>query len=229
MGNVLLFSLTAMANPTLIAVTTIMLLLPEPKKLMLGYLLGAYLTSITLGLVIVFSAEHSSIVSSGKQSINPAIDFALGGLLIVLSLVLRSDRDRRIRERRAEHKREKPTKTPKWQTFLTQGSFKMTVVIGALLTLPGASYLAALTSLAKLHYSTAVTVVIVVLINVIMLTLLEAPLICFTVAPDWTPGAIERTKGFFRSHGRKYLIRGFFVVGLLLIVRAVVELLVAPS
>src|SRR5581483_5094819 len=129
MGNVVLFSLTSMANPTLIAVTTVMLLLPSPKKLMLGYLLGAYLTSITLGLVIVFSAEHSGIVSSGKKSINPAIDFALGGILIVLSLLLRSDRDRRIRERRAEHKREKPKKPPKWQTFLTKGNFKVTIVI----------------------------------------------------------------------------------------------------
>ena len=36
MNTVLLFSLTAMANPTLVAVTTVMLLLPDPKKLMFG-------------------------------------------------------------------------------------------------------------------------------------------------------------------------------------------------
>jgi Sap, sulfolipid-1-addressing protein len=227
MGKVLLFTLTSTVNPTLIAVTTVMLLLPSPKKLMLGYLIGAYLTSITLGLVIVFSAEHSGIVSSGKQSVNPAIDFALGGLLIVISLLLRSDRDRGIRERRAEHKREKPKKPPKWQTFLSKGNFKVTIAVGALLTLPGASYLAALTSLAKLHYSTAVTVVIVVAINLVMLALLEVPLLCFAFAPDWTPGAIERAKQFLRIHGRRYLIRGFMVLGVLLIVRAVIELLAA--
>ena len=229
MGNVLLFSLTATANPTLIAVTTLMLLLPSPKKLMLGYLLGAYLMSIPLGLVIVFEAEKSSIVSSGKQAISPGIDIAVGAILIVLSLLLRSDRDRGIRERRAEHKAEKPKKQPRWQRFLSEGSFKVTVVIGALLTLPGASYLAALTSLAKLHYSTAVTVVIVILINVIMLALLEVPLLCFAFAPDWTPGAIERTKEFFRTHGRRYLIWGLLVLGLLLILRAVIEIVVAPS
>jgi hypothetical protein len=229
MGKVLLFTLTATVNPTLIAVSTVMLLLPNPKRLMLGYLIGAYLTSITLGLVIVFSAEHSGIVSSGKQSVNPVIDFALGGLLIVISVLLRSDRDRGIRERRAEHKRDKPKKPPKWQTVLTKGNFKVTIAVGALLTLPGASYLAALTSLAKLHYSTAATVVIVVAINLVMLALLEVPLLCFAFAPDWTPGAIERAKGFFRIHGRRYLIRGFMVLGILLIVRAVIELLVAPS
>ena len=39
-----------------------MMLLPNPKRLMLGYLLGALMTSITLGLVIVFSVEGSDAV-----------------------------------------------------------------------------------------------------------------------------------------------------------------------
>ena len=59
MGEVILLSLTASLNPTLVGVTTVMLLLPSPSKLMVGYLLGAYLTSITLGLVIVFSLSSS--------------------------------------------------------------------------------------------------------------------------------------------------------------------------
>jgi hypothetical protein len=57
MGQVILLSLTASLNPTLVAATTVMLLLPSPSRLMLGYLLGAHVTSITLGLVIVFSAS----------------------------------------------------------------------------------------------------------------------------------------------------------------------------
>jgi hypothetical protein len=53
-GQVLLFALGAALNPTLVAASTVMMLLPSPKRLMLGYLLGALMTSITLGLVIVF-------------------------------------------------------------------------------------------------------------------------------------------------------------------------------
>lgn len=48
-----------------------MLLLPDPRKLMLGYLLGAYMTSITLGLVIVFALPGSSTESTSKHSIGP--------------------------------------------------------------------------------------------------------------------------------------------------------------
>ena len=55
LGQVFFFACVAMLNPTLLAAVTLMLLLPNPKRLMLGYLLGAYTTSISLGLVIVFA------------------------------------------------------------------------------------------------------------------------------------------------------------------------------
>jgi Sap, sulfolipid-1-addressing protein len=225
MGEVLLFSLTAMANPTLVAVTTVMLLLPSPRQLMLYYLLGALFTSITLGLVIVFAAKRSGVVSSGKTTINPAIDFAFGGLLILVAIVLRTGRDKPYRDRRAERKREKPHKTPRWQKALTEGNPKFAIIVGALLTLPGASYLAALTSIAKLNYSRTVTVLVVLLVNVIMLALLEVPLICFTVAPDWTPQAIERVKAAFSRNGRRLGIYLSGAIGSLLILRAVITLI----
>ena len=78
MGQVILLSLTASLNPTLVGATTVMLLLPSPSKLMLGYLLGAYVTSITLGLVIVFSLSNSSTTSTTQNTLSPAVDIALG-------------------------------------------------------------------------------------------------------------------------------------------------------
>ena len=42
MGNVIFLSFLSVLNPTLIAVTTVMLLLPNPGRLMLGYWLGDY-------------------------------------------------------------------------------------------------------------------------------------------------------------------------------------------
>jgi hypothetical protein len=216
-----------MANPTLIAVTTIMLLLPDPKRLMLGYLAGAMLTSITLGLVIVFAAEDSSLVKSGKHTVNPVLDLVFGGLLLTVALVLHSGRDRPVRERRAARKaaRSKEKKTPRWQRALSKGDPRAAFVVGILLTLPGASYLAALTSLAKLDYSTTETVLVVLLINVIMLALLEVPLISFALAPKATPVAIERVKTWFKAKGRTVFTIGATIVGSLLILRAMIVLI----
>ena len=57
-------------------------------------------------------------------------------------------------------------------------------MVGALLTLPGASYLAGLDQIHKLKYSTTATVLLVVGFNLVMLWLLEVPLAGFVVAPD---------------------------------------------
>jgi Sap-like sulfolipid-1-addressing protein len=96
MQQVLLFSLTAAFNPTLLAATTVMLLLPSPKRLMLGYLLGAMLTSITLGVVIVFSLKNSSLVHTAKHTINPIVDLAVGAIFLVISLVLKTGEVNRL-------------------------------------------------------------------------------------------------------------------------------------
>jgi hypothetical protein len=57
---VLFSSLVATANASLLAAVTVMLLLPNPKRLMLAYLLGASTTSIAAGLASVFSLHRSN-------------------------------------------------------------------------------------------------------------------------------------------------------------------------
>ena len=78
MSDVILLSLTASLNPTLVAATTVMLLLDKPVRLMLGYLLGAMMTSITLGLVIIFAVPHSSSTSTTQNTLSPGVDMYFG-------------------------------------------------------------------------------------------------------------------------------------------------------
>lgn len=225
MTQVVLLSLTASLNPTLVTVTTIMLLLEKPSRLMLGYLLGALMTSITLGLVIIFSLSNSGAKSTTENTLSPAVDIGLGVLALVISYVVHSGRHSRLRERRAARKAAKPDKgPPRWQRELSKGSPRVTFVIGALLTLPGASYLAGLDSIHKLGYSTTETVLIVVGFNLVMLWMIEAPLVSFAVAPDWTPRAIERVKAWVGRHAHVFVVRGLAIIGLLLIVKGIVGL-----
>jgi Sap, sulfolipid-1-addressing protein len=225
MGEVILLSLTASLNPTLVAATTVMLLLPKPSRLMLGYLVGAYLTSITLGLVIVFSLSSSSATNTTKRTISPAVDIALGALALVAAYVLYTGRHDRFRERRRARKAAKPDKgPPRWQRELSKGSARTTFVVGALLTLPGASYLAGLTQIHKLHYSTLATVLVVVGFNLVMLWLLEVPFACFIVAPNWTPNAIERARLWVSRHLHVFAVRGLTAIGALLVVKGIIGL-----
>ena len=225
MSQVILLSLTASLNPTLVAATTVMLLLDKPAKLMLGYLLGAYMTSITLGLVIVFSLSNTSATNTTENTLSPAVDIGLGAIALAVSFVLYTGRHERIRERRRARKAAQPDKAPpRWQRELSKGSPRTTFVVGALLTLPGASYLAGLDQIHKLKYSTPATVLLVIGFNLVMLWLLEVPLASFVVAPEWTPRAIERAKLWVSRHAHIFAVRGFAAIGALLIIKGIIGL-----
>jgi hypothetical protein len=224
-SQVILLSLTASLNPTLVAATTVMLLLEKPSRLMLGYLAGAYMTSITLGLIIVFSLSNSSTTNTTQNTVSPAVDIALGAIALAASFVLGTGRHEGLKERRAARKAAKPDKgPPRWQRELSKGSARTTFVVGALLTLPGASYLAGLDQIHKLKYSTTVTVLLVIGFNIVMLWLLEVPLASFLVAPDWTPRAIERAKAWVSRHAHTFAVRGLAAVGALLVIKGIVGL-----
>jgi hypothetical protein len=226
MGEVILLSLTASLNPTLVAATTVMLLLDSPAKLMGGYLLGACMTSITLGLVIVFSLSNSSATNTTQNTLSPAVDIALGVVALAVAFAVYTGRVERRRERSRERKEAKgPKEPPRWQRELSKGSARTTFVIGALLTLPGASYLAGLDEIHKLKYSTTATVLVVIGFNLVMLWLLEVPLGAFLAAPDWTPRAIERAKLWASRHAHMFAVRGFTAVGGLLIIKGIVGLI----
>ena len=227
MGQIFLFSLTAALNPTLLAAVTVMLVLPSPKRLLLGYLLGAMLTSITLGLVIVFSLDGSSSgTSTAKHTINPALDIALGVLILIIVFVVATGRDTR-RRARAERKRASKAEAsvPRWKQALSGGSARTTFVVGALLTLPGASYLAGLDLIAKQNLSTTETVLTVVGFNLVMLMLLEVPLLGYAFRPEATAAAVSRFSDWLSRRGGRIAMIGAAVIGVALIVRGTVSLL----
>ena len=210
MGEIVVLSLLAALNPILVTATTIMLLLPRPRRLMLGYWFGSLLTSVTLGLVIVFALEGSGFEQSSKKTVHPAIALTLAGLLLVIVLVLATGRDKPFEERRRTRKEDK--KPARWERWMQKGDPKVTFVIGILLSFPGATYLVALDRLGKLHYSTFATVLVVIGYCLVQLLLLEVPLVAFTFAPEQTPVAIDRAKAWAGAHWRTVAIWGFAVI-----------------
>ena len=131
----------------------------------------------------------------------------------------------RYRERRQARKAAKPDKgPPRWQRELSKGSPRTTFLVGMLLTLPGASYLAGLDEINKLNYSTTVTVLLVIGFNLVMLWLLEVPLVSFLIAPDWTPRAIERAKAWVSRHSHTFAVRGLTLFGVLMIIKGIIGL-----
>jgi Sap, sulfolipid-1-addressing protein len=221
MGRAFLLALLAALNPTLLAATTVMLLLNNPGRLMLGYLLGALMTSVTLGIVIVFSLKSSSAVNTTQNTLNPAIEIALGAIALIAARVL-AVRPHETGDQAPPAKEKAP---PRWQTRLSRSSPRGAFVVGACLTLPGASYLAGLRQIGELKYSDPVTVLLVIAFNLIMLMLIELPLLGFAFAPDWTKREVAQAKLLVTRHGRRLATRALVIIGAALIIKGIVALI----
>jgi Sap, sulfolipid-1-addressing protein len=229
-GPVFVFSLTAALNPTLLTAVTLMLTLSHPERLLLGYLLGALVTSITCGLVIVFALSESSASNTAKRTVDPIVDIVLGSLLLLVVIVVGTGRDQRRRawsERRRERRRERALSKPppRWKRQLSKGSARDTFVVGVLLSFPGASYIAGMDGLSKQHLSTFVTVLAVLAFNLIMLVLLELPLLGYATRPEWTAAAVTRFSAWVSRRGGRVILFLAGAISLILIARGTLSLL----
>ncbi len=231
--NIFLLSLLAMFNPTLLAALTVMLLLPSPKRLMIGYLLGAYTTSITLGLVIVFTLPNSGATSTAKHTISPIEDIVVGLLVLLIAFVLRTGRDQPFQERRQVKKAAKvkamrdagrPTESLPLR-LLGKGNPRVTFVVGMILSFPGVSYLAALHDMAKLNPGTVPTVLLVLGFCLMQQILLEVPLLGYIFAPETTQERVISFKSWIGRKGRSAVVVGAAVIGAYLVGRGVITLL----
>ena len=225
MDKIFVYSLVAAANASLLAAVTVMLFLPNPKRLLIGYLLGGLLVSLTIGFVIVFAVHQSGATSTSQNSISPAMDIAIGLLLMVVAYVLRSERMERRRERKKKEKEGVEKGPSRVERVLGRGSARVTFLVGVVLTLPGVSYLAALHELDNLNYGTVPTILVILGFNAMLLLLLEIPLVGYVLAPDRTVVAVQNFRSWLSSNGLKAGIYVAAGLGVLLIARGVIELL----
>lgn len=228
--SIYLLAFLAMVNPTLLAAVTVMLLLPSPKKLMFGYLMGAYLTSITVGMLIVFTLDgKSSGVSTTQHTLSPLADIVLGGLALAAAYALAGSRAEGLRERRQQRRKAKEEEHPEKESWpeklLGRGSARITFVVGIALSFPGVSYLAALTRTAKLGYPVVPTALIVLSIALVQQLLLEVPLLGYAFAPDATADRVARFRAWLSRSGRRAGAIAAATIGVLLIVRGLIPLL----
>jgi Sap-like sulfolipid-1-addressing protein len=224
MGEILLLSLVAAANATLLAAVTVMLFLPSPKRILLGYLAGALLISLTIGFVIVFVVHDSGATNAAQNTISPSMDIALGVIALIVAYVLAGGHDQRLKQRRREKRGEAETeKGPsKVEQLLGRGSVRVSFALGVVLTLPGVAYLAALHELQNLDYGAPVEILVIVGFNLMLLILLEIPLVGYLVAPERTVVEVQRFRAWLTRSGRRMMILGAAGIGVFLLVRGVV-------
>src|SRR5262249_61167482 len=89
LAEILLLALASMVWPALLAVVLVALVSPRPVRLLSFFLAGSLLTTVVIGVVIVFVLRDSSLLTDSRRTFGPAVDLVAGAAALLLAGLLR--------------------------------------------------------------------------------------------------------------------------------------------
>ena len=216
-------------NPKLLALDLLLIENRRPRAMFLCLLLGGMTVALTVGLldVLVFHADaikHQASVSAG-------IDLALGLLLLAAGALLATGRLHGRRKApvpagaRQPDKPEKPEKKDGWaQRMLSEPRLGLAMLVGALIGIPGASYLTALHNLVTGKSSTATQVIAVVIFVIIDFLLIIIPFAFLELRPEATKARLEHSQDWLLGHALQLMAAIALLLGAYLAISGLVRL-----
>ena len=213
-------------NPKLLALDLLLIENRRPRAMFLCLLLGGMTVALAIGLldVLVFHADaikHQASVSAG-------VDLALGVLLLAVGGLVATGR---LHARRntavpaGDRQPDKPEKKGGWaQRVLAEPRLGLAMLVGALIGIPGASYLAALHNLVTGKSSTATQVVAVVIFVLIDFLLIIIPFAFLELRPAATKALLKRSQDWLLAHARQLMATIALILGAYLTVSGLIRL-----
>jgi Sap, sulfolipid-1-addressing protein len=208
--------LAAITSPTAIAAVLVILNRPHPRRLLTGYVVGSFVMSVLIGIVVVVGLAATTLLAPRHRASLPVLDIAVGVLILVSAAWLHSPRSAEVRkrasirhaQRRAERQARRGDRPTRTAQVLASGSIGLVTALGAAMHLPGLLYLAALGTIAHANLSTTHTLVVLVLFNLVMLAPVELPLAGSIVAPHATQDAVRRIDAYVKAHRNQGILLG---------------------
>jgi hypothetical protein len=213
-------------NPKLLALDLLLIENRRPRAMFLCLLLGGLTVALAIGLldVLVFHADaikHQASVSAG-------VDLALGVLLLAAGGLVATGRlhgRRKTAVPAGDRQPDKPEKKGGWaQRVLAEPRLGLAMLVGALIGIPGASYLAALHNLVTGKSSTATQVVAVVIFVLIDFLLIIIPFAFLELRPAATKALLKRSQDWLLAHARQLMATIALILGAYLTVSGLIRL-----
>ena len=213
-------------NPKLLALDLLLIENRRPRAMFLCVLLGGMTVALTIGLldVLVFRADaikHQASVSAG-------VDLALGLLLLTAGALLATGRlhgRRKTPVPAGDGQPDKPEKKDGWaQRALAEPRLGLAMLVGAVIGIPGASYLAALHNLVTGKSSTATQVIAVVIFVIIDFLLIIIPFAFLELRPEATKARLKHTQDWLLSHAMQLMATIALLLGAYLTISALIRL-----
>ena len=203
--------------PTLILVDVLAFRLPRPIGILAAFLAGGLLTTVTIGIVIVFFLQGTDLISGSRSTFDPVVYLTGGALALLAAAAL---------DRRGERPREAPREGPSAAERAVGGGLVVAFAAGVVLNIaPGVFPFVALTHIAELGGQDQAKVATIVVFYVIMFAFVEVPIVAYAVAPTRTTAAISAFNAWLDRNGRRLGVVVLAAVGAYLVVKGIVLLL----
>jgi len=213
-------------NPKLLALDLLLIENRRPRAMFLCLLLGGMAVALTIGLldVLVFRADaikHQGTVSAGTDLAMGLLLLAAGGLLGTGRLHGR--RKAPVRARGAQPG--KPEKKDGWaQRVLAEPRLGLAMLVGALIGIPGASYLTALHNLVTWKSSTATQVIAVAVFVLIDFLLIIIPFAFLELRPEATKVLLKHGQDWLLGHALRLMTAIALLLGAYLAISGLIRL-----
>jgi hypothetical protein len=213
-------------NPKLLALDLLLIENRRPRAMFLCLLLGGMTVATTVGLLDVLVFHADAIKAQG--TVSAGVDLALGLLLLAVGSLLATGRvhgRRKAPVPAGGGPPEKPGKKDGWaQRVLGEPRLGLAMLAGALVGIPGASYLTALHNLVTGKSSTAIQVLAVVIFVVIDFLLIIIPFAFLELRPEATKARLKHTQDWLLSHALQLMAAIALLLGAYLAVSGLIRL-----
>jgi hypothetical protein len=210
--------------PTLILVDVLAFQTPKPERILLAFLAGGLISTVAIGTVLVLQLQKTAAVTSDRSTTDPVLSFVVAAIAFLAAYVLHRLGDKPLPRLRRRRPRKEPAK-PKGPSFAERAIDRgpsLAFVAGLILNIaPGVFPFIALKNLAELDYSAAETVGVLVGFYLIVFAFVEIPIVCFSVAPDWTEERVGRFNTWLGKNTRRVIIWALVAGGVYLTLRGI--------
>src|SRR5437667_473024 len=215
--NAEFFALAFLAalNPKLLALDLLLIENRRPRAMFVCLLLGGMTVALTIGLLDVLVFRADAIKAQGKMS--AGVDLALGLLLLAAGALLATGRlhgRRKAPVPAGDAQPGQPGKKDGWaQRALAEPRLGLAMLVGALIGIPGASYLTALHNLVTGKSSTAAQVAAVIVFVLIDFALIIIPFAFLQLRPEATKARLANAQAWLLGHARQLMAYTALILG----------------
>jgi hypothetical protein len=219
-------------NPKLLALDLLLIENRRPRAMFVCLLLGGMTVALTVGLLDVL-AFHADAIKH-QASVSAGVDLAIGLLLLAVGALLATGRVHGRRKApvparggpppEEEEEEEKKKKNGWAQRVLSEPRLGLAMLVGAVIGIPGASYLTALHNLVTGKSSTVIQVIAVVIFVVIDFLLIIIPFAFLELRPEATKARLTHTQDWLLSHASQLMAAIALLLGAYLAISGLIRL-----